>query len=485
MERETSTGKVRGIEVDGVQRYLGIPYARTPDLFGPPEPVRAWTGIRDATGFGPISPQPPRPPMPPPFDALMPALPVPPPGEEFLNVNVWTRGGAGRPVMVFIHGGSFIYGSNTTPTYDGTAFARDGVVLVSMNYRLGAPGFAVLPDAPSNRGLLDQLAALRWVRDNIAAFGGDPDNVTVFGESAGATSVAALVSAQTSTGLFRRAIVQSGSGSMAAVEREAATVAEALTDKLGASLRDVDVDTLMAAQKQVTVEMLQDPDPARWGESMVRGSLGLTCFFPVVDGDLLTRRPVDAIADGAGADVDLLLGTTSDEFRLFTVPSGLAQTITADTLPALLSRSGWDPSVADVYAKNRPDAGPGDVYTAILSDTSFRVPTVRIAEAHHGSSHIYEFAWNSPLGTLGACHALELPFVFDTLETGGALTGNDAPQRLADRVHAAWVSFAIKSDPGWATYEQGSRDVLTFDEPADQVVQDPRGDERALWDGVL
>ena len=210
---QTSHGKVRGRARDGVTAFLGIPYAAPP--FGPgrfqaPRPPEPWDGVRDAFDYGPTAP---KPGYPRPYDMLLPEPTTP--GEDCLNLNVWTpeAGGAGLPVMVWIHGGAFRNGSGAVTVYNGRNFARDGIVCVTINYRLGVEGFANLPGAPCNRGLLDQIAALEWVRDNIAGFGGDPANVTVFGESAGGMSVTTLVSLD--LGLFRRAIAQSGAGHIA------------------------------------------------------------------------------------------------------------------------------------------------------------------------------------------------------------------------------------------------------------------------------
>ncbi len=272
----TAQGKVRGTRVDGVSAFLGIPYAAAPigpALFRAPSPAPSWDGVRDATEFGPTVP---KPPYAPPFDTLLrdPVIA----GDESLNVNVWTPdpGGAGLPVMVWIHGGAFRNGGNAVPSYDGRAFARDGVVLVSINYRLGAPGFGLLPDAPANLGIRDQLAALAWVQDNIAAFGGDPGDVTIFGESAGAMSVVTLVSVAAGSGLFGKAIAQSGGGQSLATAADAARITAELAGRLGvpataAAFASLDVGTLIEAQQSISLDVSRNPGERSRSKKLIWG----------------------------------------------------------------------------------------------------------------------------------------------------------------------------------------------------------------------
>ncbi len=486
----TSSGKVRGVRHGDVTAFLGIPYAAAPKgraLYEPARPVPAWDGVRDAVALGPTVP---KPGYAPPFDALLaePAIP----GDEFLNVNVWTPdpGGSGLPVMVWIHGGAFRNGSNAIPVYDGQAFARDGVVLVGVNYRLGVPGFAVLPDSPPNIGIRDQLAALAWVQDNIAAFGGDPGNVTIFGESAGGMSVTTLLAVAAGSGLFHKVIAQSGAGSIAVDPDDARLVTAELSARLGVeataeALGHLDVDAVIAAQQAVSTSMAADPDPARWGRSVVASAMA---FVPVVDGDLITERPQDAIAAGLGHDIPLLVGTTTEEQRFFLVPTGVAAATTPDILRGVLAGRGCSPAVAQTYTANRPDAAAGDVLCAALTDQFFRLPAFRLAEGRaraQAPTYVYEFAWGTPVGDLGACHALEIGFVFDNLASTGQLAGANPPQALADDMHARWVAFARDGDPGWPAYDLNRRPVMTFDDPASGVVDDPRADERRLWDGIV
>src|ERR1700735_2519882 len=309
----TACGEVRGQSRDGVTRFLGIPYAASPTgalRFRAPAAAQPWTGIRDADSLGAT---PPKPDYPVPLDQLLPEPNIP--GDDWLTVNVWTpdRGSAGLPVMVWIHGGAFSNGNSAVPIYDGHAFARDGVVLVSINYRLGVDGFALLPDAPANRGLLDQIAALEWVRDNVAAFGGDPANVTIFGESAGAMSVTTLLSLPRARGLFAKAITQSGSVQPAADPADAALVTKELGLSAGreptaANLAGLGLPELIKAQIEGREALTAQPDPGRFGATIVASSMA---FIPVVDGDLMPVPPLQALSAGARSGVPPLSGTTT------------------------------------------------------------------------------------------------------------------------------------------------------------------------------
>ncbi|MFE6925677.1 carboxylesterase/lipase family protein [Nocardia sp. NPDC057663] len=479
-----ASGAVRGRTEAGVIRFLGVPYAAAPvgaKRFQLPEPAPAWEGVREATEMGGTCAQSP---YPAPIHALIGSDGIP--GDEYLNANVWTPDPAasGLPVLVWIHGGAFVRGSNARAIYDGTAFARDGVVLVSINYRLGISGFAALDGAPLNRGLHDQLFALRWVRDNIAAFGGDPDNVTIFGESAGGMSVAALIAAPQSAGLFRRAIMQSGNGSVAADAQDARRVAAALADELGIAPTAADFgtlgpDELRAAQNAVALAMMTDPDPQRWGASVIGQGMGIMSLFPVLDDDIVPGAPTAVLAEHPERAVPLIAGTTADEFRFFTVPTGITAAVTADTLPFVLTRYGIDPAVAQTYTAQRPDATPAEIFNAILTDWCFRAGTVDFAEANAAGAptHVYEFAWPTGLPGLGACHVLEVPFVFDALDGAHSLTGPNPPQALADEIHAAWVAFATDGDPGWAPFDSADKRVRIFDIPESSTVADPRAVE--------
>jgi para-nitrobenzyl esterase len=484
---------VRGAIAHGVTRFLGIPYAASPTgplRFAAPEPPTAWDGTRDCTRFGAT---PPKPAYVAPFDELLPEPDIQ--GDDWLTLNVWTPDLGGRaPVMVWIHGGAFSNGNSAVAMYDGYPFARDGVVLVSINYRLGIDGFAYLPDAPANRGLLDQVAALTWVRDNIAAFGGDPGNVTIFGESAGAMSVMTLLGMPRARGLFARVIAQSGAAQAGADPADARLVTGELSTVLGfdataASLAGLPLEKLIAAQATVRDTMAAAPDPARWGASVVRTSMA---FVPVVDGDVLPRHPQAALAAGHGGDVPLLAGTNTEEFRLFAVPNGLAAAVTAEALPVILGMLGIDQGAATLYQANRPGASPGDVMCALITDQFFRNPLfaaaeARVAVAGAAPTYLYEFAWRSQVKDLGAAHAVEIPFVFDNLHSPDAelAIGENPRTDLAAELHAAWITFATSGDPGWRPFD-ASYPVMTFGGVPGPgvVILDPRGDERRCWGGT-
>ncbi|MEU6734880.1 carboxylesterase/lipase family protein [Streptomyces physcomitrii] len=487
----TAYGSVRGTLAEGeVAAFKGIPYAAPPVgtlRFRPPEPPARWGGVREAGAYGPTAP---KAPYAPPLDALLPEVDIP--GDDFLNLNVWTPDTGGRlPVMVWVHGGGFVNGSGSAPVYDGTRFALHGVVLVTLNYRLGADGFLYLGDGASpNLGLLDQIAALEWVAGNIAAFGGDPDQVTVFGESAGAMSIGALLATERATGLFHRAVLQSGAAHHVLTPDTAHRLGRHLAELLGVeptrqALAAVPTGELVLAQRELRGVTVADPE--RWGEA----ALNLMPFEPVVDGALLPTAPHAAIAAGAGAGVDLLLGSNSDEFRLFLTPNGVLDQVTDAALHRATAAYGLDPEEAlAVYRAARPGATPGELLAAVATDWFYRIPAVRLAEARTAhraaSAHLYEFAWRPPTygGRLGACHAAEIPFVFDNLHEGSfaGILGTEPPGQLAEAMHRAWVSFATTGDPGWAPYDTATRPVMRFD-TAPELVHDPRGAERALWEG--
>lgn len=494
----TTHGQLRGSVEDGVHRFLGIPYAAPAsgaNRLRPPRPVQPWTEVRDATHYGaaPFQLSPP--------ESAGTEWDTELAGEDCLNLNVWTPdpGSAGLPVMVWIQGGAFEIGS--TAAYDGRNFARDGVVCVVINWRVGADGFLDLGDGQANVGLLDQVAALEWVRGNIAAFGGDPGNVTVFGQSAGAMSIGVLLSMPRAEGLFRRAILQSGAAHHAIPTETAQRIGGYLAEKLGVpptreAMAAVPAQRFLAAQAELKADLFAGPDPARWGQQVVSGSM---LWQPTIDGDVIPRSPIERIAAGAGSTVDVVVGTNTEDWKLFLAITGVIAKVTEQDLVESRSVDGFPPIAAyglpaetayREYRSHYPDSAPGDVLAAVETDWWVRIPALSLADAHVTSAtsartFMYEFAWPAP--GLGAVHAVEVPFVFDTLDTHsrlfGPLLGAEPPQELADAMHAAWVSFAATGDPGWPGYDLERRTTMLFNTDS-RVVYDPRAWERELWEGI-
>ena len=491
-------GTIRGMEEQGLARFLGVPYAAPP--FGerrmrPPAPVAPWAGPRDATAYGATVPKGDYPPQ---YQRLFTEPVIA--GEDCLNLNVWTPadavGHGSLPVLVFIHGGAFVNGSGAVSAYDGSAFARDGVVCVTINYRLGAEGFLFTGGADdaqnANTGLKDQIAALRWVHDNIGAFGGDPSRVTVAGESAGAMSVTALMAMPAAVGLFAQAITQSGAAAHTLPPETAVITATTLAGMLGveptrAAIAAADSRTLVQAVAELVQDAQNTPDPARWGALALR----ILPFAPVVDGDSLPRHPLEAAAGGASRDVRLLLGSNRQEGRLFLVAPGLIDSIDEGTLAQGVAAYGLPPHGVDVYRRNHPGASPGDLLAQIITDWYFAVPAIRLAEAHAkggGTSWSYLFDHPRPEQNhrLGAAHAVELPYVFDTIDDPATanLIGDDPSRAVAASTHAVWVRFITHGDPGWPRFTTESRTTGVLAESV-TVVDDPHSDERALWDGIV
>ncbi|TGD88411.1 carboxylesterase/lipase family protein [Mycolicibacterium sp. CH28] len=484
-------GYLRGTEDNGILAFKGIPYAAAPigvHRFKEPTAAPAWEGIRDATEYGPTAPSLP---YSPPLDQLIDEPVIE--GPDYLNLNVWTPAtDAGRrPVLVWIHGGAFANGSGAVSAYDGSRFARDGVVCVTVNYRLGAEGFLQIDGAPANRGLLDQIAALRWVRDNIAAFGGDPEAVTIAGESAGAMSVTTLLTTPQAAGLFRRAIAESGAGHHVQTPTTAAKVTAAVAEELGveatlAGFTAASPADLLAAQGEVGRKISEAPDPTVWGEL----ATSPMPFQPVIDGAVVAARPIDSLVAGVGCDVDVLIGTNAREAALFLVPNGAIDAVNNDTLAKILALMGADADVVlPVYREAQPSASAGELLVTAVTDWFYRVPAVRVAESrmmHGANTHVYEFGWPSPFfdGRLGACHTVEIAFAFDQLASPASamIAGVNPPQELADEVHGAWVSFVRGGDPGWPPYGE-DRIVRRLNAHSDTVT-DPAADQRRIWDGI-
>nr|WP_242433951.1 carboxylesterase family protein [Streptomyces sp. CB01580] len=428
--------------------FRGIPYAQPPVgplRFQAPAPVEGWAGTKRTAEFGPVVPQ-----AGPTAESSV--------GNDWLTLNVSTPalGTAGLPVLVWIHGGAYIAGASSDPMYDPASLTSAGLVVVSINYRVAVEGFALVEGAPANRGLLDQIAALEWVRRNIAAFGGDPDQVTVAGQSAGAGSIAALLTMKRAHGLFRRAIVHSVPGTLCTrVLAEEVTVA--LASRVGAA-PDIEalsgIDPLRLAGELTALRVDLPGHRKRWGRLSQIG----VAVCPVLDGVVLTETPWTALAGGRTGGIELLVGHTRDEFRLFSVMMGRLGTFTEDEARTALDLFAPAPDGADAYRAAYPQATPEELIELVYSDALFRMPSLRLAQANQaagGTSFLFELQLTAPAsgGVLGACHSLDVPLAFGTLDspTGRHLFG-DRPTPVVSVVsrelQRAWVRFAATGDTG-------------------------------------
>ena len=458
-------GGLRGAWLDGVRVFKGVRYAQPPFgalRFEAPVPVPGWTGVRDASSFGPVAFQWPRDPQ---------AQDDPRGGEDALRLNIWAPDappGAHLPVMVWVHGGGFFRGGASDPLYDGASFARQGVVFVSIQYRLGVDGFAHLPSAPDNRGLLDQLAALQWVQAFISAWGGDPERVTVFGQSAGAGALACLMGMPASRGLFHRAILQSPSIACQSVD-EATVAFRAI-----ASVAGIEPTRLAMAAAPITgllqaVHALASDPRLRKAHGM--SARNLFPLRPVVDGRILRAEPLQAMADewtAAPRRLQILVGSNAQEMRLYYVPTDALSRLTATDLEDFVREAGLPMPAGQ--------ESPGAALCALQSEYFYSTPARRIAEladAHLGPTYRYLFSWRSPQcgGRLGAAHGVELPFVFANLHTpmGREFAGAAAPGELAREMHEAWARFAKEGDPGWPAHTSARPWTRTFDGPSRKV----------------
>jgi para-nitrobenzyl esterase len=500
-----------------LHRFLGIPYAESPAgprRFLPPVPVRPWDGTRDCTVPGAMAPQNPDPFLPP-SDGFAERWDE----DSCLNLNVWTPGtGGARPVMVWVHGGAYLTGSNNGGLHDGGRLAAAlDVVVVAVNYRLGALGFLHLPELlgpdyadSSSSALLDILEALRWVRRSIAAFGGDPRNVTLFGESAGAAAVGTLLGMPVSEGLFRRAIMQSGTAERVRPPEETRKITEEFLGHCGldafsaAELLTLPVDCLLKAQEALS----KAAGGSTFGVALP--------FQPATGTPAIPEPPLAALRQGLNSGVDLLAGTNLNEgsFAVELRPASPSDPPDlADRVELMMAERSGDPAgerarYAEALAETLGTAPTGkQLLEAYLSDAQYRQPTTRLLDARSGSTgrnFSYLFTWKSPAmgGKLGSCHALEIPFVFRQLDSAEAayLTRGKAPANLAEWMSAAWAAFAgsgvpvAAGLPPWPEYRdqtgardhngvldhRGVRPTMVLD-AGPRVESDPRGRLREFW----
>lgn len=424
------------------------------------------------------------------------SLPVdmgPPQGTDWLTLNVGTPdpGTAGLPVLVWIPVGGYISALSSDPMYDPAALAGAGLVVVTINCRVGAEGFAFLDDAPPNRGFLDQIAALEWVQRNIAVFGGDPDRVTVAGQSAGAGSVAALLAMESARGLFRRAIAHSVPG-LYNTPAPARQVTAAFADRLGAAaptaaaLRDTDPWHLAAELTSFNAGLHAHRES--WGRLTETG----TALCPVVDGEVLPETPWPALTGARASGTELLVVHTRDEFRLFSVMSGRQGTFTEQDAGAALELLAPQPDGAEAYRAAFPQAGPEELVEAVYSDALFRMPSQKLAEANAaagGISYLFELRWTAPAlgGALGACHSLDVPMAFGTLDSpvGVQLIGGEpTPEAVAlsHEIKEAWIRFVTTGDAGWAAFRPDRQLTRVLDAESETLPY-PEQASRRIWEG--
>ena len=495
---DTCHGPVRGVDDGIVKAWKGIRYAAPPTgelRWRAPQAPDRWTEVADATTVGPVCPQP--------TDPRIPIDLGAPQGDDCLTLNVWTSSdtdpGAGKPVMVWVHGGAYILGSSAQSLYHGRVLAASGdVVIVTLNYRLGALGFLDLSTLgtgfDTNLGLRDVLFALQWVRDNVAAFGGDPGRVTLFGESAGAGVVTTLLASPAARGLFSTAIAQSSPVTSVYDASRSRVVAESFIEAIGIGRDDVDalvnapIAAVLAASKRVFDEV-----PIR--------SPGTLAFAPIVDGDVVPDYPVAAARAGRTLPVPLIIGSNEHEAALFRWMKSPLMPITPEAIKAMFA--GIAAEQPDVQLPTEAQLGatyrgrgktPG---MGVARDIGFRMPSVWLAEAHAAVApvYLYRFDFATPMLRmlrLGGAHATELPYVWGNLVAGPKdptfkLGGLKAGTALSRRMRARWRNFAVHGepdglpgDPRWRPYRRDDRATLVIDRQ-DTMVDDLDGPLRAAW----
>jgi para-nitrobenzyl esterase len=483
---ETRYGRLRGSESGGIRCFKGIRFARAPEgpyRFRPPVAPEPWSGVHEAVEHGPAAPQ-----YSLPWFGWISAAGVQS-ADDCLSLNVWTPGldGARRPVMVWIHGGGFMVGSGSTGIYNGHDLAkRRDVVVVTINYRLGPLGYAHLGsvlgegfEESTNLGVRDQIAALEWVRDHIDLFGGDSGNVTVFGQSAGGMSIGALLGSPRARALFHKAIPMSGAADQVIERAEAQDVANAFLRALGGPSHTIDalgripMNDILRAQASVMAET----------SNMRR----MMVFVPMVDGDVITEQPIDAVRAGATRDISLMIGSTLDEWRLFRLidpgPRGFGEEGLAQRFDEALGAFPGAPphrkalrELRDVLSARIDSRDPMQVWTAFQSARMFHYPAAALADAQvegGGTAHHYLFAWRPAAmrRALGACHGLDIPFVFGAVSHPLVLSlagFSPVAVQLSRKMQRAWAQFARDGLPGhrrlpaWSYYDRDHRNTMVF-----------------------
>jgi len=500
---ETSFGKIRGVDNNGIKIFKGIPYGASStgsNRFMPPVEPADWSDVRDVLGYGHSAPQRDPAAPPPPAGALtISGENLPAEGEDCLVLNVWTpavgfagNGGPKRPVMFWCHGGGFATGSGSSPDNDGTNLARRGdVVVVTINHRLNVLGFANLSEFSADFadsgdvGMLDIVQALKWVRSNISQFGGDPNTVTIFGQSGGGRKVETLLAMPSAKGLFHRAIIESGAAVKVVDRNVAVRNSEQLLAKLGIdrknvrALQKLPVEKIMAAYF-VVVKENPGVDPSLGG------------FSPTVDGKILPQHPFYPNASPVSSDVPVMIGCTRTEMTLFSLNDPSAFSLNdADMRKRVNDLLGDHASaMIELYRKLNPGASPSDIHFLIASDYRYGAPTMiaaqRRAALGKAPVYVYYFAWETPVqgGRLKSPHTMEIPFAFDNVKISARMTGGGADaMALADKVSDAWIAFARTGDPNtpklpqWPAFEAKDRATMVINNTS-KVVNDPLREER-------
>jgi para-nitrobenzyl esterase len=496
---ETTFGKVRGIDNNGIKVFKGIPYGASTtgvNRFMPPADPAKWAGTRDALEYGHSAPQHDPAAPPPAAGALsVSGASLPAEGEDCLVLNVWTpalNDGRARPVMFWCHGGGFATGSGSSPDNDGTNLARRGdVVVVTINHRLNVLGFANFSEfgtqfaASGDTGMMDIVQALQWVRANIRQFGGDPNKVMIFGQSGGGRKVETLLAMPSAKGLFHRATIESGAALQVASRDIAIRNSERLLTKLGISKTNVQEIQKLPLERIMAAYF-----------AVVRESPGvdqsIDGFAPTVDGKILPQHPFHPTASPVSADVPVMIGCTRTEMTLFSANDPAAFTLDESGLGKrvqdLLKEQA--PPMIDLYRKLNPGATPSDLYFLIASDYRYGAPTMKIAERRaalaKGPVFLYYFTWETPVqgGRLKSPHTMEIPFAFDNVKLSARLTGGGPEaMALADKVSDAWIAFARSGNPNtpklphWPAFTSKERATMVINNVS-KVVNDPLHEQR-------
>lgn len=483
---EAPAGIFRGFipqSAPAVRVFRGIPFIKNPyepaRRFLKPEPIEKLPGITNCFRPGSIP--------------LQPGTPGNGPrmigGDGPLTLNVWApKSGENHPVMVWVPGGGSIQCNPNDPRFDGTAFAEDGVVLVTIAYRVNVDGFLKIQGGDSNLGNRDIIAGLEWVKKNIAAFGGDPDKITAFGQSAGGTHLVDVIASPLAKGLLAGAIIQSPSAiAQWTNDRQADRAAKIVADAVGA---EPTRESMMA----VPIERLADFRPLAgklagdldWAQ-MTDGNTSL--FKGWIDGDLMPERPIDALRQGRAAGLHVIAGSMASEWRHYIVPNGQISKVDERAVEKLLAGANLPKELSRLYRQAGRGEKPGDRFAQIQSDIIFRMPAMRLTEAlAAGGAEVwsYSFDWKSPVRgksgePIGAAHSNDVPFVFKTLEAPRAVAslGRNPPKALSDFIHARWVEFAKTGNPGWTRFDFHGRRAMRFDAVSKET-SDPWAFERSV-----